>query len=139
MNVSIQLEGVTLNIEGALSASDGYHSFDELYNHRHALFLALIAMMPSGRAWAAFEKAEAFGNEWILVGITLPTGPVSYHLPRRFLNSVCVAGATLLDKAPPFDGHTSSDVVDRLTRFAIKPAWRRWEEDPQNHNEEEVQ
>jgi len=40
--------------------SDGYHTFDELYEHRHWLFLSLMKMWPE-RAWAS--KLHADGTD----------------------------------------------------------------------------
>lgn len=50
------------------------------------------------------------------VGFTdLPTGQISYHLPWTAWKDL--GGVVTYDKAPPWDGHISADVVDRLTRW----------------------
>ena len=97
--------------------SDGYHTFDELYEHRHMLFMALIRENPA-RAWRSrlHEDGTMFDG-WFVAGIDLPkTGMITYHMPMRLW--------PLLDgilgeskRAPPWDGHTAADVVERLRGY----------------------
>lgn len=92
--------------------SDGYHTFDELYEHRHALFLYILK---SG----IYHTAEARLNHyagWDLIMVYLvPTGEqISYHLPkrlRRFWKPLVSVG-----KQFQWDGHTSKQVVLRLKK-----------------------
>lgn len=93
--------------------SDGYHTFDELYEHRCYLFLALMAHHPGG-AWVTQndQTGEHMGS-WFLAGLNLKTGPITYHIPTRLYGSV-PESAEVLDKAPPWDGHVSEDVIRRL-------------------------
>jgi len=98
--------------------SDGYHTFNELYSHRHALFLAFIRSSPYC-AWMSDKHDDGSKTDgWFIAGITIPTGTISYHLPLSLWASCSYAGATLIDKAPKWDGHTSKDVVDRLMKYA---------------------
>ena len=41
--------------------SDGYHTFNELYEHRHALFLALMKAYPQ---WSWYSGKHHDGSEW---------------------------------------------------------------------------
>lgn len=93
--------------------SDGYHTFNELYEHRHALFITLLKHYPV-RSWRSkmhADKTEIPG--WFIAGLTLPTGSeITYHLPNRlwaYLNDIVE-----LPCAPQWDGHTSQDVIKRL-------------------------
>jgi hypothetical protein len=98
--------------------SDGYHTFNELYEHRHALFLA-VGRLTSLHAWKSWTHSDGKGIEgWFLAGIDLPTGTITYHLPERLWDSMPFAEE--LDSAPEWDGHTSSDVVNRLFSW-VKP------------------
>ena len=98
--------------------SDGYHTFDELYEHRHALFMALVKTLPK-KAWMSPRHADGSVFEgWFIAGIDLPTGTISYHLPDRLRGHVRAAGANILANAPEWDGHTSKDVIGRLQNFA---------------------
>ena len=115
--------------------SDGYHTFHELYEHRHALFLALASAMPE-KAWAAREHHDGTKIEgWFVAGILLDLGEgvpdktdplgqrperqITYHLPDRLWKRVEALGIAV-DRAPAFDGHTPEDVLLRLTIWGSK-------------------
>lgn len=96
--------------------SDGHHTFDELYEHRHALFFALM-LSSSGDAETWMSKLHDDGSSfdgWFIAGIGLSTGPITYHLPMRLWDRFVSAGFDVLEKAPKWDGHTSNDVINRL-------------------------
>jgi hypothetical protein len=102
------------------NTSDGYHTFNELYEHRHYLFIALMyALQTQGRTWISSKHADksSFDGSFI-AGINLPTGPITYHLPNRLWIACVGAEAKVLDQAPPWDGHTSTDVLNRLARYS---------------------
>ena len=95
------------------SISDGYHTFDELYEHRHRLFLCLVEAFPH-LAYASRKHSDGTSwKGWFLLGMTLPSGQVSYHLPDRLWPEVERLGI-VVDVPPEFDGHSSDDVLDRL-------------------------
>lgn len=97
--------------------SDGYHTFDELYEHRHMLLMALFKRCPD-LAWISATHSN--GKEidgWFIAGMNLPSGAISYHLPVRLWSLACIDGVTVLPFAPPWDGHMSKDVLERLRRF----------------------
>ena len=106
--------------------SDGYHTFDELYEHRHRLFLLLVATYTSS-AWASRKHSDGSSLDgWFICGMVLQEGQISYHLPDRLWPEVERLGI-VVDKAPEFDGHTSDDVVERLTGFFSRVADKRVE------------
>lgn len=100
--------------------SDGYHTFDELYEHRIVLFIALAGRfsyyegpdMPS--VWRSKVHSDnSIWEGWFILGIgTEPGEQITYHLPESKWEECNFA--TTLDKAPTFDGHTSADVLERL-------------------------
>ena len=103
------------------SQSDGYHTFDELYEHRGLLFCALARSIldknPEANVWKSQKHSDGsmFPNMGIC-GMTLPTGEtVTYHLE---MNEYNYFPGKELDVAPPWDGHTPNDVLQRL-RFYI--------------------
>jgi hypothetical protein len=100
--------------------SDGYHTFDELYEHRYSLMLALMRCLPYCSWFSRCHDDGSSFDGWFICGIDLPraNGTITYHLPERLWVPVVSTGAKKLDKAPPWDGHTSSDVLSRLTQFA---------------------
>lgn len=103
------------------STSDGYHTFDELYEHRHALFIQLMKSHPK-ISWRANNNSDGSNWEnWFIAGMHLPSGDVSYHLPVRLWDSLDGFGIATTLNAPPWDGHTSYQVIDRLKSFLLPP------------------
>jgi hypothetical protein len=106
--------------ESALGdVSDGYHSFNELYAHRHALFLALCRA--TGMGWKSRLHPDGSGIPgWFLAGLTLPVGgDISYHLPDNAWDTADFL--VTVPRAPSWDGHTSEDVVERLSLYVMTP------------------
>ena len=94
--------------------SDGYHTFKELYDHRHALFIALLSVIDN--AWKSLKHHDGSSFEgYFIAGIELNGKMISYHLPNELWANV---RATPLECAPKWDGHTPADVVERLMDFA---------------------
>ena len=107
--------------ESPASVSDAYHTFDELYEHRHLLFIALANTRPRDRVWASRMHADGSSFDgWFIAGIDLPTGTISYHLPDRLWRVFVSMGVTR-DTAPQWDGHTAEDVVQRLKKWVDAP------------------
>jgi hypothetical protein len=104
--------------------SDGYHTFAELYNHRHALCLALMRAMPnhSWFSWRHEDGERCFGgDEWFIIGIDLPGGQtITYHLPAELYVLAQNTGASELQYGRPWDGHTATQVLIRLKYWAIR-------------------
>lgn len=102
-----------------LEVSDGYHTFDELYEHRIRLFIELCRLLRKDLdhrgVWASTQHADGstFGD-WFILGINKEKhAQITYHIPARFWQEVCEF-AEILEKAPEWDGHTSDDVLNRL-------------------------
>jgi len=100
------------------NVSDGYHTFNELYEHRHLLF-AIICNDYQYKSWKSMVHADGTCYEgWFIAGITNPKGQqITYHIPLRLWD--CFR-CKMLDKAPKWDGHTSQDVLERLKVFKDK-------------------
>lgn len=103
------------NIRGQLS--DGYHTFNELYEHRITLFIALCKFVDSenyntgriDRCWKMTPK-----DGWFLMGIgTDPGKQITYHLPESKWEETSFA-IVIEEKEFVFDEHTSADVLERL-------------------------
>lgn len=106
-----------------MDASDGYHTFEELYEHRITLFIALckqINNQPYGDSrkhmvWRSKLHSDGTSwDGWFIMGIGKDEGEqITYHLPiKEWQNTEF---AETLEQAPKFDGHESWDVLERLT------------------------
>lgn len=96
--------------------SDGYHTFDELYEHRIRLFIALCSSLRYQEVWVSKKHHDGTSMEgWFIMGIGAAKGKqISYHLPEKYLKE-CTARFALHEHAPyKWDGHTSEDVLKRL-------------------------
>ena len=97
--------------------SDGYHTFNELYDHRCHLFAALMRTNPT-ISWRANNHDDGTSLDgWFVAGMHLSTGGVSYHLPAKMWTMLDGCGIATTLRAPKFDGHTSTDVITRLASW----------------------
>lgn len=97
--------------------SDGYHTFNELYEHRHLLFISLMVEMPI-ISWIADKHGDGtMYDEWFVAGMNLMSGQITYHLPNRIKYLFDNTKVKKLEFAPAYDGHTSDDVLKRLKLF----------------------
>lgn len=110
INTLIKSEGVDTN-----KISDGYHTFEELYEHRIVLFICLCVYLYREKpVWRSRSHSDGSTIDgWFLMGINIAPGEhITYHLPRRYWDNTSFAKT--LETAPEFDGHTSADVLKRL-------------------------
>lgn len=106
-----------------LEVSDGYHTFTELYDHRITLFIALcrhmhelLGMENPGKfeVWRSHRHSDEsmYPGEFVM-GIGKEKGKqITYHIPIERWHETNFAQE--IDTAPEFDGHTPSDVLERL-------------------------
>lgn len=126
--------------------SDGYHTFQELYDHRHELWLALLRAHVIGwpeqsdppKPWVWRSKLHADGTMFeghFILGLTVRRGwsgkpetiesfDISYHLPLSYwdrtdeiVDSYGNLYCETLECAPEYDGYTSNDVLERLRKL----------------------
>ena len=113
----------TLKITGQdVQISDGYHTFDELYDHRIKLWIALCRVRVSAAdeggydhcVWRSVLHSDGTGFDgWFVLGMFKDAGrQITYHLPMSRWSD-CDFAETL-SRAPEFDGHTSADVLERI-------------------------
>lgn len=104
-----------------LIACDGYHTFEELYDHRITLFITLCRICANDITEYKFiyvwrSKLHSDGSSfegWFVLGIGKEKGEqITYHLPLDRWEETNFAET--LEKAPEYDGHTSGDVLERL-------------------------
>ena len=87
--------------------SDGYHTFEELYQHRTYLF-SIICKQNNKISWIANKHNDGtMFDGCFLAGITTPTGFYTYHCENKYKN--WFDGVPELELAPEWDGHKSDD------------------------------
>lgn len=106
--------------------SDGYHTFNELYEHRNTLYIALCKLLKDcgDNIWRSVLHSDGTHyNDYFILGINSAKGKqVTYHLPDSLWDSTDFA--ITLYKAPVFDGHTSEQVLTRLMNIAYEDNYR---------------
>ena len=102
--------------------SDGYHTFNELYDHRAKLFSVVVAAF-SNNAWKSKRHSDGSMYEGMfIVGIDTPHGQATYHYEIEPYWELFHCSE--LSKAPEWDGHTPTQAIDRIASLAdlIDPA-----------------
>lgn len=103
------------------ATSDGYHTFDELYEHRHMLFSIVCAMFDGWKSKAHAKGEKAIYDGFFIAGVQTPLGQATYHLPLRWWDRY---QCKELEYAPKFDGHTADDALQRIPSLCTAPAWK---------------
>ena len=100
-------------------ASDGYHTFNELYDFRREYNAALV----NTGVWKAHKShrhhtgEECFGGRWFIVVIDTPFGQISNHYENKYWNEFHCEEKEFADE---WDGHTEKDVLERLRNCNLK-------------------
>ena len=87
--------------------SDGYHTFEDLYEQRLILSATLAKNNPY--AWKSKRHEDGsvpFGGGWFIMGFDTDEGCYTYHYE---LNDWDLFQCKELDKGKPWDGHTLGD------------------------------
>ena len=103
-----------------LEVSDGYHTFDELYEFRKLYNAAFFNFLAENEHVHKSKKhsdgEECFGGGWFIVIADLPTGQISNHYELKDWDLFKCEERELADK---WDGHTSKDVMERLEAYIL--------------------
>ena len=98
--------------------SDGYHTFNELYDFRKAYNAALFNEWAASGKYSVhkskrhYDGEECFGGGWFIVVAQLPNGQISNHYEMKDWDKFQLPET---DKALfEYDNHTSADVLKRL-------------------------
>lgn len=94
---------------------DGYHTFRELYECRHALYIALVKQNREKFKQSLFNSNGEKYDGWFLLQGDLGTGQISFHLPDKYWP---IDDLAIIPEPMNWDGHTTKDVIERL--LAIK-------------------
>jgi hypothetical protein len=109
------------DMEDKGNISDGYHTFNELYEYRllynASMFneLAKQGLYDVHKSKKHSDGTIPFGDEnWFIVQAELPTGQISNHYEMKDWELFHVPEK---EKANHYDGHTPQDVAKRLRDF----------------------
>lgn len=98
--------------------SDGYHTFDELYEFRKTYNAALFnewaksGLYDVHKSEFHHEGDQCFGGGWFIVVAILPEGQISNHYEMKDWD---LFNCESVNKAKyKFDGHTAQDVLNRI-------------------------
>lgn len=98
--------------------SDGYHTFNELYNYRMlynaAFFNSLNGKFNVHKSMRHSDGELCFGGGWFIVMANLPTGQISNHYKLKYWNLFKIPEK---EKALEWDSHTPQEAAKRLYKF----------------------
>ncbi len=98
--------------------SDGYHSFEELYEFRklyNALLFnewAKLGKYQVHKSFCHFDGGECFGGGWFIVAAMLPSGLITNHYRAADWDLFNVP--SYRRSIFPYDDHTGKDSIDRM-------------------------
>lgn len=107
--------------------SDGYHTFNELYEYRLLYNAALFNEFAKQGLYDVHKSRKhsdgeyPFGDSnWFIVMAELPTGQISNHYEMKDWDKFQIPEKPLANK---WDEHSPKDVAERLTSFTTKKAY----------------
>ena len=113
------------NIKDIGELSDGFHTFNALYEQRMILFAALVKAYKD-KAWKSYRHEDGeycFGGGWFIVGIDTPEGSYTYHYENKYWDMFdCVD----LPRGKHWDGHTEADAETRLMSLEPERKTGKW-------------
>lgn len=120
INTFIEYAKADGNFLNAKGVSDGYHTFQELYDMRLSLTVALFHQiyerffMELGRTWRSKQHSDGtMFKGMFIVGTTLQDGrQITFHYHNEHWDKFYFC--EIEEKAPEWDGHTDKDVIERL-------------------------
>jgi len=117
VNTIILPDGTEVNVADTNLVSDGYHTFVELYQHRCLLWAYIVSTLGVASMSGFKTRKNSEGDEWegwFIAGMNYPDGQITYHLPDSMWDLV---HAPVIERNDRYDGHTSADVVKRITEI----------------------
>ena len=115
------IEGLADEEKDKGEVSDGYHTFNELYEYRllynASMFneLAKQGLYDVHKSKRHSDGEIPFGDSnWFIVMAELPTGQISNHYEMKDWNLFQIPEK---EKANVWDGHTPKDVAERIRKF----------------------
>ena len=98
--------------------SDGAHSFEELYELLSLMIVQTLKANPN-MSWRSHRHDNGTSRDGMfIVGMRLHTGDITFHLKEKYWDLLDTIETR--DKAYPYDGHTSGEKIDRLSRWVVE-------------------
>lgn len=101
--------------------SDGYHTFNELYDYRKAYNAAFFNELAKQGLYDVHKsrlhsdgKIPFDNDNWFIVMAELPTGQISNHYEMKDWDLFNIPEK---EKANMWDGHSPQDVYERLVKY----------------------
>lgn len=97
--------------------SDGFHTFNELYEFRKVYNCALFNEWSKQGKYSVHKSRkhsdgeDCFGGGWFIVSANLPQGQISNHYELKDWN---LFRCEERERADTYDGHNSKDVIHRI-------------------------
>ena len=126
INQILKLVGLE-NFVDVGEVSDGFHTFNQLYEHRNLLFCFLLTLiyrenLSKFHVWKALKHSDGTmfdsnNGDWFIAGLTDETGSrqITYHMSKsRYWGLLDIPEREF---APEYDGHSPDDVLERLVSF----------------------
>lgn len=120
-DITTTKEEETMEDKNMGEVSDGYHTFNELYEYRLLYNAGMFNEFAKQNLYDVHKsKLHSDGSipfndsNWFIVQAELPTGQISNHYEMKDWNLFEVP---VKEKANTYDGHTPKDVAERLRKF----------------------
>lgn len=119
LDVQKGIDDTPSNVKG--NYSDGYHTFNELYEFRKVFNAALFnewgkeKKYEVHKSWKHQDGELCFGGGWFIVVAKLPSGQISNHYEAKDWELFKIPATETA--VFPFDGHTPQDVLERLRQL----------------------
>ena len=101
--------------------SDGYHTFDELYDHRAKLFSAIVRDHRYSAWKSRLHHDGTMYEGMFIVGVETPQGQATYHYNVDPYWEIF--DCKELVRAPEWDGHTPEQAISRIA--SLRPSCDR--------------
>lgn len=128
-----QVEDIVFDKGKSRYVSDGYHTFDELYDFRmlyNALLFnqwaiqdkkdqddGIVPQHAAHKSWKHFEGEDCFGGGWFIVVAYVGGKQISNHYKAEHWDLFKLPVEPRADK---WDGHTPQDVADRMRQYLMQ-------------------
>ena len=115
VNIATEQKSIDDELCKSGEASDGYHTFNELYDFRREYNAALVnsGVWKAHKSYRHHDGELCFGGGWFIVMIETPFGQISNHYENKYWNEFHCEEKEFADE---WDGHTEKDVIARLMK-----------------------